>query len=138
MAKKTYTVYFLCDQHQTPFYVGCTVNYKTRLWQHLTDAKKPRGDSTVGAFLKHKKMVEIYESGGEIVGQVIFQTPDKELASNVERAILRQWDGRLTNWIGRPRYLRSERPASNTSGTSYIGDFWRAEMTEKGDTDNGR
>jgi hypothetical protein len=83
-------------------------------------------------------MVEIYESGGEIVGQVIFQTPDKELASNVERAILRQWDGRLTNWIGRPRHLRAERPASNTSGTSCIGDFWRAEMSEKGDTDNGR
>lgn len=121
-----YTVYFLCDENDEPFYIGKTVELHARTRQHLADFQQPRGTCTVGAFLKHKRMVEIRERGGSITVRPIFTTPDKNLASIIEKSFLLRWRGSLTNWIGRPRHLRLPRPHTAKRGTPSGGDFWRA------------
>lgn len=125
---KTYTVYFLCDNNGKVFYIGCTQNYKLRIKEHLADSQRPRG-VFAGAFMKHKKMVEIREAGGHITAEIFFETSDEQLAHSIEQALLTHWPQPITNWIGRPRHLRMQRPP--TSGTPCTGDLWRAVEAER-------
>ena len=102
-------VYLLCYPDGTPFYVG--KGSGNRINDHEQDARRGR----IGA--KYDAIRAIWQSGGQVVKRIIFETSDEQQALDHEQHLIAHYGiANLTNYQpgGRPRAPKTHRFRDDT------------------------